>query len=565
MNDLPVTLDQLTARLGTLEKRVYVLEHPTDASKTAVMMDAAGPTTPQTEEGLSSAQTAGLFSVLGKAMLGIAGAYVLRAIAESTSLPKSAVAAIAISYALMWLVWAVRLQTDAWIPSAIYAGTSALILAPMLWELTLSFKVLSPAAAAAILAAFVLAASALAWKRDLTPVFSIANLAAAVAAQALAIATRELTPFLAVLLLMALVCEYSAEHNHARRVRPFVAAAADLAVWVSIFIYSGPPTARADYPVLGTPALIVPACALFLIYAASIAIRTTLLGQNITVFEILQATISFALAAFSVLSFTPQFGSIGLGLVCLLLSAACYAMVLTVARGLAAGRNYQVYAAWGAALFLAGSVLCLPAFELALCLGLAAIASTVLGVRFNRLTLQVHGLLLLASAAVASGLLGYAFHSLAGTLPITLAPGACVVASCALVCYAAGKPVPAETRMRQSLRLIPAALAVCALAALLVQLLLNLVALRMVPDVYHVAFIRTLSVCAVALALAFAGARWRRPELTRIAYAALVFVAAKLIFEDLRHGHLEFIAASIFLFAISLIAVPRLAGMGQKI
>jgi predicted tellurium resistance membrane protein TerC len=65
--------------------------------------------------------------------------------------------------------------------------------------------------------------------------------------------------------------------------------------------------------------------------------------------------------------------------------------------------------------------------------------------------------------------------------------------------------------------------------------------------------------------MAFAGVRLRRPECKPIAYAALTFVAAKLIFEDLRHGHFEFIAASIFLFAISLMIVPRLASTGQKI
>jgi hypothetical protein len=32
----------------------------------------------------------------------------------------------------------------------------------------------------------------------------------------------------------------------------------------------------------------------------------------------------------------------------------------------------------------------------------------------------------------------------------------------------------------------------------------------------------------------------------------------------MRHGRLEFIAASIFLFAITLIAVPRLARAGQR-
>ena len=78
------------------------------------------------------------------------------------------------------------------------------------------------------------------------------------------------------------------------------------------------------------------------------------------------------------------------------------------------------------------------------------------------------------------------------------------------------------------------------------------------------AFIRTLAVCSVALGLAFGGAWWRRPEMTRIAYAALAFEAAKLLFEDLRHGRMEFIAASFFLFAITLIGVPRLARLGHK-
>jgi predicted tellurium resistance membrane protein TerC len=52
--------------------------------------------------------------------------------------------------------------------------------------------------------------------------------------------------------------------------------------------------------------------------------------------------------------------------------------------------------------------------------------------------------------------------------------------------------------------------------------------------------------------------------MTRMAYVALAFVAAKLLFEDLRHGHMESIAASIFLFALTLIALPRLARMGAK-
>jgi hypothetical protein len=565
MNELPVTLDQLALRLETLEQRVHSLEHHSDASANSVLTDAPIPAVSPTAEGLTATQTAGLFSVLGKAMLGIAGAYLLRAIAESTSLPRTAVAAIAIAYAIMWLIWAARVQSDTWIPSAIYAGTSALILAPMLWELTLNFKVLLPAAAAAILAIFVLVAVTLAWKRDLTPVLWIANLAAAITAMALSVATRELIPFLVALLLMALISEYATNCNHARSVRPFMAVAADLAIWSLILIYSGQQTSHTDFRPLGTASLLVPACVLFMIYAVSIAVRTTLLGQNITVFETLQVTISFALAIFSVLNFAPQFGSIGLGVVCLLLSVASYAMVPVVARKLTEGRNYQVFAAWGTVLLLAGCTLCLPAFGRSLFLGFAAIAFTLLGVRLKRYTWQAHGLVLLAAAAIASGLLDCILHSLAGTHPLMLTPGAYVVALCALISYGTCKIVPSETRMHEALRFIPAALVACTLTALLVHLLLKLVALRIVPEVQHIAFIRTFSTCTVALAMAFAGVRLRRPECKPIAYAALTFVAAKLIFEDLRHGHFEFIAASIFLFAISLMIVPRLASTGQKI
>jgi hypothetical protein len=135
----------------------------------------------------------------------------------------------------------------------------------------------------------------------------------------------------------------------------------------------------------------------------------------------------------------------------------------------------------------------------------------------------------------------------------------CIVSLCAFLCYAAGKRSPQENWEPQLLYLATAALAVFALAALLVQGLLSLSVLHMTPNAPYVAFIRTLVLCALSIALAFAGSRWRRVELTRMAYATLGLVAAKLLLEDMRLGHLEFIAAAIFLFAITLIAVPQMA------
>jgi predicted tellurium resistance membrane protein TerC len=72
-------------------------------------------------------------------------------------------------------------------------------------------------------------------------------------------------------------------------------------------------------------------------------------------------------------------------------------------------------------------------------------------------------------------------------------------------------------------------------------------------------------ICLAAMGLAFGGARWGLTELTKIGYAILGLLAVKLALEDLRHGQLAFIAGSIFLFAITLIVVPRVARMGQRV
>ncbi len=561
MDVLPDTLERLADRVETLERRVLALE-ALERTPSAAMREPAATPSVMLGEGFSLTQAGGAFSVLGKSMLGIAGAYLLRAVAEASSLPRLSIAAVAILYALLWLVPASRARKEDWFAGAVYAGTSALILAPMLWELTLRFKVLPAPASAAILGIFVIVATALAWKMDRTPVFWVVNGTASAAALALAVATRQLIPFIAALILIAILSEYAAIRNRHPSIRPMAALAADAGIWALIFIYAGPQSARMDYPVLSAAELALPGCLLFLIYGVSVAVRTVHLRQKISAVETSQAMIAFLLAASSVFYFEPVNGAIVLGLACLLFSAACYAAAFVLK---VAGRNFRVFATWAASLFLAGSFLCLPPFWLAVCLGLAAIAAAAIGARIGGLTLRFHSLAFLVAAAIASGLLEYAFNALAGPPPATLGADAGLVSSCAVVCSVLGKRRAQESWKHELLRLATAALAVFALAALLVEGVLFLVFPGAVSDAPHLAFIRTLILCAVAFALAFSGSRWRRVELTRIAYGTLALVAAKLLFEDLRQGRLDFIAASIFLFAISLIAVPWLGRMGQKV
>jgi hypothetical protein len=202
---------------------------------------------------------------------------------------------------------------------------------------------------------------------------------------------------------------------------------------------------------------------------------------------------------------------------------------------------------------------------LALCLSVAAIVATLLGVRASRLTLEFHGLAYLAAAAYASGLLGYAGRALAGTFPAVPGWVVWIVAASAVACYAVGGRFRTERWNQRFLQLLAAILAVAAVITFLVSVLVWLAEIGMTPGAAQVAVIRTLITCAVALALAYSGSRWQRNELVWIAYGTLALVTAKLLFEDLQHGHPGSTAMSIFLYAVALILVPRMARVGQRL
>ncbi len=502
--------------------------------------------------------------MLGRGMLGIAGAYVLRAVAESSSLPRPAVAGAAVIYAMAWLVWAAWSKSAGKLARTIYAGASAVILAPMLWELTLHFKTFSPSAAAAILGAYVVLATVLSWKRDVAPVVWVAHGAAAVTALSLGITTHVVLPFIATLLLLVMLCEYSAARGRGDGVRPLVALVSDAAIWALIFIYSGPPNARVDFPDLQATALIAPAWLLWTISAISLTVKAVFQQRTMSVFEAIQAMVAFALAVSSVLYFAPRPGVMALGVICLLLAVCCYVAVFRYLPQSGEQRNRIVFGLWSAALTLAGVVWCLPSVAAAACLGAGALVAIVFGVRKQCALLELHGLAFLVAAAVISRSPQYAFGELTGSA--TERPGLILIAAavCAIVFYAASKERLGEEWQQQVLHLVPALLAAFALSALIVQGLLGVAATFTNLGVHHVAFIRTLTLCAVSVAFAFGGSRWGRLEMRRIAYAMLAFVAAKLLFEDLRHGRMEFIAGSIFVFALTLIAVPRLMRVGTK-
>ncbi len=215
-------------------------------------------------------------------------------------------------------------------------------------------------------------------------------------------------------------------------------------------------------------------------------------------------------------------------------------------------------------MLLAGSFLCLPSLPSLLLLGAAALAAAWLNRQKRWALFAFYSMAFLFAASAASGSLSFLGSALAG-MPGAPEMGAWLIAACAVSCYVLARPIEGDKQwIAQMVHLGLATLAIGLVAALFVDGLVALTALRVTPGAHHLALIRTATLCVSALVLVWGGARWRRRELTRLGYAALAMVAFKLVTEDLRHGHLAYIAASIFLVALTLIAAPRVARARQR-
>lgn len=560
MTNLPDPIEQLSSRVEALEKRVTNLEHqraPVTETPLAVETLPAAPAV-AAEKSATPAEASSI-PVIGKALLGIAGAYVLRALTSDTSLPRTLITVVAILYALAWLLAAARAVARNRLAGALYAATSALILAPMLWEMCLRFQVLSPSMAAVVLTVYVAAATVIAFRNHRSSAFTFAYTGAAITAIALSIGTHHMAAFTIILLAMLAICEGARLRGLSLVVRPVIALAADFAVWALLFIYQAAPGARTDYPDLAPIVLLGFGFSLFAVTAAGLVYHTLYRKRSMSGIDIVQAVASFLLAAFALQAAFSSGGTVAAGILCLLAAAACYAVGLGPFRRAPERMNFRVCSIWSAALLMGGLWLSLGASIGAVTLSVLALAMILLGDRLLSRVTELHGVLFLLVASVASGQIIYLSKCLVG--PVPAAPGwpILVVSTCAILAYVAGDEAAGEPWQAQWLHLIPALLAACTVAALIARGLVAAIARLIEPAVFHIAFARTLAACAVALFLAFAAAHWQRIQLKRASYAALAFVAAKLLFEDLQHGRLEFIAASIVLVALTLIAVPKLS------
>jgi hypothetical protein len=558
----PEALEQLSERIDDLEKRILQLEQRPVAA--AAQHQSATETFPAAATDRSAAaipiessQFGPTLTVLGKALLGIAGAYLLRALAGSAVMPHAVVGAIGGAYAIGWAIAAAR--TFRRFAAGLYAATSVLILAPMLWEMCLRFQAMTPLVAGGVLTAYIAIVILTARSDYRSPAFSVAFAGSAITALALCIGTHDMALFTAILLVMVLFGELVRLRARATSISPIVLLTADLSTCALLFIYRLPLGSRSEYPALGPVVVIAAPLVLFVIQAAAVALHTLVRRQKITVFDALQTMTAFVLLTLGFLWLFPSVAQIAVGGLCIALAVGCYWAALARFRRGADPRNFRLFATWGVVLLLAGVLLLAPLSWAAAALAFAAVGAMVAARRLESTALGFHGIIYLAAAAFASALPAYVWHTVLADMPAAPGWNLLAVSALAVVAYAACPEQNAERFERQALHFVLALLAACAVCALLMHALLVIATLVLHPDVFHIALLRTVAVCALALTLAIGGSRLQRTAMSRVAYALVAFVVLKLLFEDLWLGHLGYVAASIGIVALTLMAVPRTA------
>jgi len=555
LEQLAERMEALTQNVAHLEQRVTCLEQKSHAPAKEEPVPTVAPAQ---AVHLDTGLTGNTLSTAGIALLGIAGAYLLRALSGSALLPRPLGASLDAVYAAGWTYLAARNQMKNRTGAMLYALASVLMLGPMLWEMCIRFQAMPAVAAAVLLPGYTAAAAVFARNDQRAGWFSICWTGSAVIGLALAIGVRAMLPFAGILLAMAAWAEVSRLRRRPLAIAPIVVLAADACAWALLLIYRIPAEARPEYPQMPVALILAVPLLLLGMHGASVGVLACRRGERIAIFDMFQVSLALVLTGCGCIWLLPQSGRGACVMLCVALAAGCYAAAF--ARPHIDARNFGMFAVWAPALVVCAVILVLDPPQASAAFAVLAVAAAAAARPLRSRALAWHSVLYVALAEGASGLFAYTLHAIAGQAVVPLAPLMVPAAIAAVMAYGASEELADEAVGMQGLHLVGALLAAWPLDALLTYGLVRGAGQFLTPSAFHVALVRTIALCGLAVVLTLAGSRLRRVALVRAAYTLTAFAAAKLFFEDLRHGRLEFAAGSIFLVAVALIAIPRLAG-----
>jgi hypothetical protein len=190
-------IDALEARMTRVEEALHAIEVRVAALDHVAQTRSAAP---EIEEPSESPLFD--FALIGKSVLIVGGAYLLRALTEIGLVPQGAGVAMAFLYAMAWVAIAARdAARGRRAPALFAASTASMIAAALIWEATVRFHILGTVLASALTLVTTLAVLAIAVLRRDTAFAFVAAALMTFTSIGLAIGTADvLTPAIAVAL-----------------------------------------------------------------------------------------------------------------------------------------------------------------------------------------------------------------------------------------------------------------------------------------------------------------------------------------------------------------------------
>jgi hypothetical protein len=561
--NLEARLEDLVQAVARLEGRVAALEKAPPVRRQAAASVAGvareAREAPGGGEAWDSAQVTRILSLGGRTLLVLAGAFVLRAVTDSGSIPAWLGVGLGFVYAGAWMVMADRAgKAGQTLSAAFYAVSVVVIGFPLLIEGATKFKLFSPMGAAAVLTALTAAALLLATRRGLQSLAWVVSLGGTATALWLMATSGRLVPGSLYIVALGTAAVWIGYIRDWTLLRWPVALVADVMVLV-VAVKAGDRLTNE-----GPAAALLVQAAMVTLFLGSFATRTLYMGRKVVPFEMIQtaAVIGAGIGGAVWVAVRSGLGQAGFGVVSVIFGVASYGVAFAfVERRQKIRENFYFYTSVAIVFVLAGTALLLGEPARSTSWGALALLLGYLAPRKASRTLAAHAAIYAVAAALGSGLLGQAATTLFFGTSVPWRAGA--VTTLVLAAVAGSAWLTSRVPRANVLEQFPPAVVDLVLALGLAGTVVSWLAPAVSGtdpggNAGALATLRTVALVATAVASAWIGRKAAHAEAGWLAYPLLAVTGLKMLLEDLPRGKPSTLILGFTFYGLGLILIPKI-------
>jgi hypothetical protein len=497
-------------------------------------------------------------ALVGRSLLILAGAFLLRALTEAGTLANPTGVVLGLAYAASWIIAAAMAARKGARGSAgFFAVCAALIADPLIFEASTEFGVLSPTGSAFTLAIMTAAGLFVAarWRlQESAWVFVVGTM---MTAAILAVVRPPGEAGTTVLVVLGLVAVWLAGRHGWEFMRWLTAVGANVGVLrlTAMATVPGGPHG-VDPPNLHQVVLLQ--VALLIGYVGSSFARAVRGRNPVRLFDYLQTATACAIGWGGAVQIARAHGSRteGLSVFALLVGLAAYAGAFGVVdRKFGRNRSFVFLSSLGLALVLLG----LPGIvgsASAVVWAILALITAAAGSHWDRVTLRVHAVVLLVTAWIASGVAAEIAGDISGRTMFDGMPGA-LATIVALLTVITTLVVLFSRRLKESgwAQRLPLT-AMLIMSGIVAATTLVWVAALVAPD--SVVWIWTVALSGLTIAAAVLASRWGVREAGWIVYPLLALTGLRVLLADLASDRTVVFVIALTAYGTALILSPKL-------